>query len=99
MSTVSTEAKAKTETGLTLFEPGAENKTKVNKAGQTLVSFLTKKDYGVAHELKGAALTRSHQQYRIDRGVALNMRLSAAIASGQIVAEKVATTNDGFRVK
>jgi len=59
----------------------------VSKGGT--VTFMTKKAYGAKYSLKGAALRRAHEQYRIERGVAGNGALATLMTSGQVLAERV----------
>lgn len=83
-----------------VFNGSIEHKVTTNRAGMAVVTYLSKKDYGTQYNLKGAALRRAHDQYRIDRGVAANGNLATLMTSGQIVAEKMRGTGDGgFSVK
>ena len=71
---------------------------KTNKAGHFTVGYLSKKAYGEQFSLKGAALSRAHLQYRIDIGMAGNVNISAMLTKGEILAQKVTTTKEGFKV-
>ncbi len=71
--------------------------TATSKKGNT-VGYVSKKAYGVANNLKGAALSRAHLEYRIQLGMAGNVNISTMLTTGQILAQKVTTTNDGFKV-
>lgn len=83
-----------------VFNGELAHKVTQNKAGLAVVTYLSKKEYGAKHGLKGAGLRRAHDQYRIDRGVAANGNLATLMTSGQIVAEKMRGTGDGgFSVK
>jgi len=84
---------------LVMFNAGMDNKVSTNKSGATTTAYLSKKEYGEKHGVKGQALNRAHLQYRIDRGVNANGNLAAMMTSGQIVAEKQVSTSDGFKVK
>jgi len=88
---------------MTVFGNGTDNNSvvKTNKAGATTVAFLSQKDYGIKHGLKGQALKRAHLQYRIDRGTNGNASLSGLIAKGQVVLEKVRNwaSGKGFDAK
>lgn len=88
------------QTSLVLFNGQADHKVSTNKAGATVVTYLSKKEYGEKYSLKGAKLRRQHDQYRVERGVAANGNLATLMTSGQIVAEKMRGTGDGgFSVK
>lgn len=71
--------------------------TTTNKAGAVTVGYMNKKAYGAAKGIKGAALSRSHLQYRIDIGMAGNVNISAMLTKGEILLQKVTTTKEGFR--
>jgi len=72
--------------------------SKTNKAGNVSIGYVSKKAYGEAKGLKGAALTRAHTQYRIELGMAGNVNISALLTKGEILAQKVTATRDGFKV-
>lgn len=72
--------------------------TRTSKGGATTVAYMNKKAYGEEKHLKGAALSRAHLQYRIDFGMVGNKSISAMLTGGEIVAQKVTTTKDGFKV-
>lgn len=74
---------------------------KHNASGELLgnaVTYVTKKEYGERHGLKGAALTRAHLEYRRTSGLAMNADLSSAMAKGAIVAQRVTPTATGMQV-
>lgn len=72
--------------------------TKTSKAGYATTAYLSKKAYGIEKQLKGAALGRAHLQYRIDIGMAGNVNISTMLTRGEILAQKVVTTKEGFKV-
>ena len=83
-------------TSITVFQDQTDMvKSKATKAGESH-TYMSKKDYSVKFGLKGAELRRAHDQYRFDFGMSGNKALSAAIASGEIVVQKVADTKNGF---
>ena len=43
---------------------------------------------GIAHSLKGSALKKAHEKYRLSRGTNANQNLASLLAGGKIVAEK-----------
>ena len=77
------------------------HKVTTSKAGAVTTTYMTKKEFGEKHGLKGAALKRAHDRYRNDRGVQLNSNLSALIAQGKVLLEKVTVNKDksGFTGK
>ena len=70
---------------------GLDCKVKTLKRG-TRVSFLSQKEYGKLHNLKGNPLKRAHSKYRLEFGVKANVWVSNLVASGQWVAQAVAPT-------
>ena len=48
----------------------------------------TRKAYGEAHSLKGSALKKAHEKYRLTRGTNANQNIASLLAGGKIVAEK-----------
>lgn len=85
-------------TSMTVFAGQTANglvKSKATKAGESH-TYLSKKDYGTTHGLKGAELRKAHDHYRAEFGMAGNKALSAMIASGEILVQKVADTKNGF---
>ena len=89
-------------TANSLVTTGAANTAlfveKTNKAGNTSVGLMSQKDYGAEHNLKGQALKKAHAEYRREKGVSINQNISAALAGGTILAQKVTTTKTGFNV-
>lgn len=87
---------------VTLFNRAAGEQlpvaTKTNKSGAVSVGYLSKKAYGEQKGLKGAALRRAHEAYRVEFGMAGNVNVSAMMTKGEIIAQKVTTTKDGFKV-
>lgn len=74
---------------------GLDTKVKTLASGAQSATYLSKKEYGAKHDLKGAKLNKAHEAYRVQRGMAGNVSLSAMLTAGQIVAEKVTTKKDG----
>lgn len=72
--------------------------TKTNKSGNVTTGYVSKKAYGEAHNVKGAALARAHLQYRIDLGIVANGNLTAKIARGELLVQKHVETKDGCKV-
>lgn len=72
--------------------------TKTSKGGAVTVGYVSKKEYGQTRGVKGAALARAHLQYRIDIGMAGNVNISTMLTRGEILAQKVTTTKEGFKV-
>lgn len=74
---------------------GEDRKIKTLKSGAVSETYLNRKEYGKVHGLKGAALRRAHDQYRMNRGVKANGGLAALMTSGQVVLEKLTTKANG----
>jgi hypothetical protein len=68
---------------------------KTSASGSTLCTYMSRKDYGVANNLKGAALKRQHEQYRLDRGIQANSNVASMLAGGKIVIEKCRMNKTG----
>lgn len=68
---------------------------KTSASGSTLCTYLSRKDYGQVNSLKGAALKRAHEQYRLDRGIQANQNVASMLAGGSIVIEKCRMNKSG----
>ena len=63
-------------------------------SGAVTMTYLSMKEYGQRLGLKGQALKRAHERYRVDRGTSANANLSSLIAKGLVVLEKVTVAKD-----
>lgn len=93
--------KVMSETGIVVFN--GDNRlhvTKTSTSGAVTTGYVSKKDYGTRHNLKGSALTKAHTKYRVDRGLDANRNLASMLAGGLIVAEKqvMKANGEGFKV-
>lgn len=55
------------------------------KSGATKARLLSRKEYGEAHNLKGAELKRQHYAYLKDNGVKLGATFAGSLAGGQVI--------------
>jgi hypothetical protein len=79
----------------TLF---SDSKLATRTTDKGRVTFLSQKEYGLAHNLKGQTLKRAHHEYRLAFGTTANASLSSAMAKGAIVVRSVSPTASGFTV-
>jgi len=79
----------------TLWNGKSDVAVSTNNAGTVTTTFLSKKEYGLKFNVKGAALNRAHLNYRIEFGLALNGGIAGALAKGEIVGQKVKYTKGG----
>jgi hypothetical protein len=63
-------------------------------SGAVSMTYLSLKEYGIRFGLKGQALKRAHERYRVDRGTSANANLAGLIAKGLVVLEKVTVAKD-----
>lgn len=85
-------------TSMTVFADNAGLvKSKATKSGESH-TYMSKKDYGTRFSLKGAELRKAHDHYRYEFGVSGNKALASALASGDIIAQRVADTKTGISV-
>ena len=70
--------------------------TKTSTTGAVRETFVSKKAFGITSGLKGKALARAHDEYKVRFGVAGNANVSVNIATGQWIAQSVTHAKDGL---
>lgn len=69
---------------------------RTSKSGRT-VGAMGRKDYGLAHNVKGAALKREHADYLFALGKRGNVNVGAKMTGGEWLVKAVKSNNEGTK--
>lgn len=71
---------------------------KTLKSGGQSVTFIHRKEYGAAHNLKGAKLTRAHKAYQLDYSRQMGGAISKGIGAGELFVTRISRNAKGSAI-